>query len=161
MGADMINDLKTKQHVTNYNMESINNKMPQKPITIPGLDLQFTKQEYDEPIIEVNIPKPVLQPNGLSGLLGNPDEPSGGIANGFGAAGQVTNFNMGSGQLAQANNHSSIDQNNYSSIAQSLRKQQQQQQGNSGISQHMAKLKSEKSPESNIPLNVIPNPFKK
>jgi hypothetical protein len=97
---DIFNDLKSKPYVTSYNNESIINKMPQKPISLPELGLEVTKAETANPIIQVNLPQPVIPPSGIANLLGTPDSPSGGIANGFGASQPITNFNIESGSIA-------------------------------------------------------------
>ena len=88
---NIMDDLKSKPYETTYNLDSIANKMPQKPISIPGTGLEFKQAEMGQPIIEVDIPKPVIQPNSLSLLLGTPDQ---------GASAPITNFNLGSGSIA-------------------------------------------------------------
>ena len=136
---NMMNDLKSKPYVTDYNVQNIANKMPQKPITIPQLGLEFKQPETAEPILEVNLPKPIVETSALSSLLGTNDQPSRGIANGFGVNPASTNFNLNSGSLAKAN---LSGDNSDRSIMANLRAQKQE-------------------PESHIPLNVIPNPYKK
>ena len=62
-----------------------NNKPTPPPIKIPNTNLELKQAKSTEPIIQVEIPPTPIEPNTIGGLLGNPDQPSSGIMNTFGA----------------------------------------------------------------------------
>jgi hypothetical protein len=78
----VMQDLKSKPNIVEYNHQE---KFVQKPINIPGTNMQLKQQETTDPIIQVNLPAPPPLPtNGLSSLMGDPGKPSTGIMNAFG-----------------------------------------------------------------------------
>lgn len=77
----ILRDLESKTNVVEYGQEQ---KFPQKPINIPGTNIQLKQAETTNPIIKINLPdSPPLEPNSFSSLMGSPDRPTSGIMNTF------------------------------------------------------------------------------
>ena len=117
-----------KDYYTTYNPP---NKFESKPIDIPGTNLQLRQSEQAEPIIQIDVPQPKIEPNGLGGLLGTPDQPNSGIINKLGVNAPVSNWKLSSGDLH-----------------------------NAGLSISAKLQNTAGAQEQNIPLNIIPNPYK-
>jgi hypothetical protein len=75
----ILKDLESKTNVTEFGQEQ---KFPQKPINIPGTNIQLKQAETTNPIIKINLPdSPPLEPNSFSSLMGSPNRPTSGIMN--------------------------------------------------------------------------------
>ena len=160
-------DLGSKKYMTAYNQSGIS-QLPQPPINIPGTNLQLKQPESAEPIIEINVPKPEIPVNSLGSFLGNPSEPSSGIMNSFGANPPTTNWQLQPNAIL--NRANDLSKPNSNVMIPREPKEHIGKMGiiNSGefnpenassgsIASNLRRISANR-PDSNIPMNIIPNP---